>query len=254
MLSTAFPCHYHDSDIKMRDSLLRHIVAFRNASISLEQYYAELELSGPSGPLCNPTYPYPTSFTSDSMTQTFRYVRELESEYNFVFFGDLDSDTADHRALCIKFTYQYGEDVHKFCADKGCAPQLHAVQRLPGDFYMVVMDDIGKDYIDLHSFVDDHPEILSSSAYTDLKKNIQQFLEDLHQNGWVHGDLRSTNVMVRRSGLDGSFLLVDFDWSGKNQEVVYPSFMNRTDMRRPVGVDDGEPILAFHDVEMLSYF
>jgi len=26
------------------------------------------------------------------------------------------------------------------------------------------------------------------------------------------------------------------------------------DVRRPVGADDGEPILALHDIEMLSYF
>ena len=74
----------------------------------------------------------------------------------------------------------------------------------------------------------------------------------MHHAGWVHGDLRSTNVMVKRRGLDGSFL-IDFDWSGKNQEVVYPSFVNR-EVTRPVGADDGEFILAVHDVEMLSYF
>jgi hypothetical protein len=62
------------------------------------------------------------------------------------------------------------------------------------------------------------------------------------------------NVMVKKSCLDESFLLIDFDWSGKDQEVVYPSFVNRTEVRRPVGTDDGEPILAVHDVEILSYF
>jgi RIO-like serine/threonine protein kinase len=45
----------------------------------------------------------------------------------------------------------------------------------------------------------------------------------MHQAGWVHGDLRSTNVVVKKSGLDGSFLIIDFDWIGKNQEVVYPT-------------------------------
>jgi hypothetical protein len=236
----------------MRDMLLRHLGAFRNASRTLEQYYKKLTPSGPSAK-CNPTYPYPTSFTSGSTTHTFKYLSELASEHNFVFFGDLDSAAA-RRKLCIKFTHQYGEDVHRYCATKRHAPKLHVVQRLPGGFCMVVMDDVGEDYVDLHSFVDDHPEILSSSSYTDLKKNIQRFLEEMHRNGWVHGDIRSTNVMVKRSGLDGSFLLIDFDWSGKNQGVVYPAFVNRTELRRPVGADDGEPILALHDVEMLSYF
>jgi hypothetical protein len=39
---------------------------------------------------------------------------------------------------------------------------------------MVVMDDIGEEYIDLHSFVDNSPEIHSGSAYADLKTNIQK--------------------------------------------------------------------------------
>ena len=115
---------------------------------------------------------------------------------------------------------------------------------------MVVMDDIGEDYVDLHSFIGDNREIISTPAYTDLKEHIWRFLEEMHRAGWVHGDLRSTNVMVKKSGLDGSFLFIDFDWSGKNQE----SFVNRTEVRRPVGAEDGEPILALHDVEMLLYF
>ena len=255
MLSTAIPCHYHDGDIKMRDTLLRHLGAFRNASSSLEQYYRELKPAAPSGPLslCNPTFPYPTSFTSGSMTHTFRYTAELQTNHNYVFFGNLDS-AIDHQALCIKFAHQYGENVHRFCAEKGFAPQLHAVQHLPGGFYMVVMDDVGEEYVDLHSFVCDHPDILSGSAYVGLKESIGQFLEQLHQSGWVRGDLRATNIMVKKSGLDGSFLLIDFDWSGKNQEVFYPLFVNRTEVKRPDGVDDGESILSCHDMEMLSYF
>ena len=238
----------------MRDTLLRHLGAFRNASRSLELYYEQLTPSGPSGHLSqrNPTYPYPTSFTSGPAMHTFRYLSEFASEYNYIFFGDLDS-TARQR-VCIKFTHQYSEDVHRFCAAKGHAPKLHAVQRLPGGFYMVVMDDIGEEYISLDHFVDGSQEIVSSPAYAALKENIQWFLEEMHRAGWVHGDLRTSNVMVKKSGLDGSFLLIDFDWSGKNQEVTYPSFMNRTDLRRPVGADDGEPILALHDIEMLSYF
>jgi hypothetical protein len=30
--------------------------------------------------------------------------------------------------------------------------------------------------------------------------------------------------------------------------------VNRTEVRRPDGVDDGESILSRHDIEMLSYF
>ena len=255
VLTTAIPCHYHSSDVEMRDMLIRQLGAFRNALRSLEQYYQELKPSDSADLLSrfNPTYLYPTSFTSGSTTHTFRYLSELESKHNFVFFGGLDS-TFDHQKLCIKFTHQYGEDVHRFCAAKGHAPKLYAVQRLSGSFYMVVMDDIGEEYIDLHNFVNDGQEICFSAAYAELKDNIRTFLEEMHQAGWVHGDLRSTNVMVKKSGLDGSFHFIDFDWSGKNQQVVYPLFLNTTDVQRPEGADDGESVLSSHDIEMLSYF
>ncbi len=169
MLTTAIPCHYHDSDIKMRDMLLRHLGAFRNASRSLEQYYQKLTPSGPLDPLsqCNPTYPYPTSFPSGPAMHTFRYLSEFASEYNYIFFGDLNS-TAAQQTVCIKFTHQYSQDVHRFCAVKGHAPKLHGIQRLPGGFYMVVMDDIGEDYISLDRFVDGSQEILSSLPYACL--------------------------------------------------------------------------------------
>jgi tRNA A-37 threonylcarbamoyl transferase component Bud32 len=71
---------------------------------------------------------------------------------------------------------------------------------------MVVMDDIGEEYIDLHNFVNDGREIRSSAAYAELKDNIRTFLEEMHKAGWVHGDLRPTNVMVKKSGLDGTFI------------------------------------------------
>lgn len=99
------------------------------------------------------------------------YTAELKSDHNLVFFGHLNP-AAGRRALCIKFTHQYGEEVHRICAAIGYAPKLHTVQRLPGSFFMVVMDDVGEDYVDLQSFIHEHPEIVSSSTYTDLKENI----------------------------------------------------------------------------------
>ena len=253
MLSTAIPCHYHSSDIRMRDMLLRHLGAFEHASKSLKSYYEDIQPSSPSVRR-NPTFPYPTSFTSGSVTHTFQYRSELLSKHNFIFFGDLASPGAAGGRLCIKFADRYGEEVHRFCAARGHAPKVHAVQRLPGGFYMVVMDDLGEDYVDLNNFIANHHKIGSSVAFIDLMENIRRFLHEMHQAGWVHGDLRSTNIMVKKSGLDGSFLFIDFDWSGRNQEVFYPSFVNTTQVRRPDGVEDGEPIVALHDMEMLSYF
>ena len=53
--------------------------------------------------------------------------------------------------------------------------------------------------------------------------------------------IRSTNIIVVKmsDGLDGSFYLVDFDWSGRMGQVQYPDDLNMTTVQRPDGVVDG---------------
>ena len=53
--------------------------------------------------------------------------------------------------------------------------------------------------------------------YEDLKA----LLVNLHKVGFVHGDVRDTNIMVRKDRKPG-FMLLDFDWSGLVGGVRYP--------------------------------
>lgn len=72
-----------------------------------------------------------------------------------------------------------------------------------------------------------------------------------HRQGLVHGDLRDTNLLVRIDG-ELRFMLVDFDWAGKEGEVRYPINDNRNDIKRPDGARDGLPIQKDHDLEILD--
>ena len=38
-------------------------------------------------------------------------------------------------------------------------------------------------------------------------------MTSLHQAGFMHGDIRSTNIMMRKNG-PPVILLLDFDWAG----------------------------------------
>jgi hypothetical protein len=68
----------------------------------------------------------------------------------------------------------------------------------------------------------------------------------------VHGDIRDTNVMVRKDGEMG-FMLVDFDWAGEIGVVRYPMNVNRAEnLWRPDGASDGNVITAHHDIQMLE--
>jgi RIO-like serine/threonine protein kinase len=40
-------------------------------------------------------------------------------------------------------------------------------------------------------------------------------LTSLHQENYVHGDIRNTNIMMKKDGNQG-FKLVDFDWYPMN--------------------------------------
>jgi hypothetical protein len=253
MLSPAIPCHYQDTDIKMESMLVRHLGALRRAMHSLDTYYQEYN-TNPSLPLRNPTHPYPTSFISrDGSVQRFTYLFHLTGRN--LFFGRTD-DTA----ICIKFVTCYCKEGHEFLAAKGFAPKLHAFERLPGGLYMVVMDDVSDEYVSLFDLIRDNPSLLSEEHLGSrnlLSEKVGQCLRQFHQAGFVHGDIRDTNLMAKtldQGGFnDGSFLVVDYDSSGEMKQVRYPLNLNTTSVRRPEGATGGAIIEAEHDLEMLDH-
>ena len=72
---------------------------------------------------------------------------------------------------------------------------------------------------------------LSDFSYEDLEKHkntLTQALENaqlkLKGSGFVHGDLREPNILFNSQ--TGQVLLIDFELSGREGEVVYPLDMN----------------------------
>ncbi|KAI9434127.1 hypothetical protein F5148DRAFT_1154835 [Russula earlei] len=84
-----------------------------------------------------------------------------------------------------------------------------------------------------------------------LRTAMEGALDKLHQAGFAHGDVRDVNTMVNNNN-PSEFMLVDFDWAGKIEEVRYPPNVNRDDIWRPDGVIDGEMVLPQHDMKMLQ--
>jgi serine/threonine protein kinase len=238
MLSPAIPCHYHDTDLKMMDTLVRHLGALRHAIHSLESYYHALEGNIVSPPH-NAFHPYPTSFTTqDGLVKRFKYLSSMKGCN--LFFGKIEDDSG--AAICVKFITRYCEQAHNFLAERELAPRLHVVERLPGGQYMVVMDDISNDYTSLFNFIQDNPDLLSEDN-EDTRNLFLQAVRDcliqLHQACLVHGDIRNTNIMVKIVGLDDlSFFLVDYGSGGEIQQVRYPLDLNTSTVKRPEGATD----------------
>ena len=198
--------------------------------------------------------PYPRSYTnSTGFIQQFSYDETQILRDRLIFFGETVGDVAGSK-ICMKFVRHYSPQAHEFCASKGNAPKLIAYNSLPGGWNLVVMDALDIDN-DCFPQRPGSYRLLSEISLSDrqpLKETITSLIRELHNHndGYVHGDLRDTNFVVRD---DKHFMLLDFDWAGPIQKTHYPMYVNREDIRRPDGAWDGQKIVAEHDLDMLSY-
>jgi Lipopolysaccharide kinase (Kdo/WaaP) family len=228
------------------------MAAFRKAVKSLERYYESLPPESERAKHLYPRsiFPYPTSFTSlDTRSETvFSYTDQLEEDEGqskrLIFFGTV-AEGRTEVPICIKFVRHYSRDAHLHCAQSGVAPNLRGFEQLPGGWFMVVMDRIlAYDVLaDLPCTV-----CLPRSMFEAIAKQ----LKTLHARNLVHGDIRDTNILVNQNDRT-KFMIIDFDWAGVDGVVVYPPYVNRTNIHRPDDARDGMPIKAAHDNAMIEF-
>ena len=104
------------------------------------------------------------------------------------------------------------------------------------DFWLLVCCDYGT----ISSLAQDKKLSIQKKAVESVKK--------MHNQGFVHGDMRLSNLMV---GPNDSVKIIDFDWSGKVGEAVYPPLLNPEIDWHP-DVKAGAKILPTHDLYMLD--
>ena len=77
------------------------------------------------------------------------------------------------------------------------------------------------------------------------KEKCSEMLVKMHQNGFCHGDFRSSNLLA----VEGTeeLYIIDFDWAGVAGDVRYPYFMKHIQIQWPQGAADGELIAMEHD-------
>lgn len=256
------PLTFHHTDVDAYKTLARFLSALKAALDTLDAYY-KLEdrrsaslvphgrsrqkrpttkriTKGPTSPEVYYIYPYPTECTLHDGTGETSFTYEATMNNRSLLFK---GKTSEEQRICVKFVRQYGFDVHIWFADKGCAPKLIASKSLPGGWSMVVMDLLDESWV---------PLVDASHRPEDLKDQIHGYLVELHQAGMVHGDLRDTNILVRKDG-GTDFMVVDYDWAGSSGEVRYPPLINKApELGRPGDVEDGLLILTQHDLYMLD--
>ncbi|KAF8433681.1 hypothetical protein L210DRAFT_3330294, partial [Boletus edulis BED1] len=111
--------------------------------------------------------------------------------------------------LVIKLTRSYSPELHAFCARFGHAPKLYAYERLAGGIIAIAME-----YVNGEMLAPTSDPALQVKWITTL----QGIVGNMHENKFVHGDLRPPNIMVVKDEV----MLLDFDWGGKVGEARYP--------------------------------
>lgn len=86
---------------------------------------------------------------------------------------------------------------------------------------MIVMEMLDDSWETLHTFAQKNPRWTSDGVQATIFKRLGSILDNLENNGLVHGDFRNNNIMVKGND-EGSAMMIDFDWAGKAGEVFYP--------------------------------
>lgn len=87
----------------------------------------------------------------------------------------------------------------------------------------------------------------------DLYAQLKEILIRLHKRGYVYGDLRPPNVIIRNVNDKRQAVLLDFDWAGRALYVYYPLFLNKK-VFEPVGVAPLDRIKRKHDRACLDHW
>ncbi|KAJ8481245.1 hypothetical protein ONZ45_g15372 [Pleurotus djamor] len=238
----------------------RTIAALRRATHRLEAWYPELVRDHGHQAL----FPFPSSFhniTNDGDLEHFTYTSNVPNKR--VYFANGSTG----RKLVVKFSSIYSKEAHIKAAQLHLAPKLLGYER-HGEWHMIVMEDLSSNYMNLQAVID-APLVRNLNLRT-IYDHLHARLRRFHEAKYVHGDIRSINILVSSQFLKGLSsplplgsmndeldnvagfaLLVDFDWAGLAGEVTYPWNIN-PEVIRPFDAKIGTRILADHDIQMLN--
>jgi serine/threonine protein kinase len=190
-------------------------------------------------------FPFVTSYIDGGQETSFRYVERLD-EQKLLFSAFVNGDQQDGNCI-VKFTQRYSEAAHFCLASYNSAPTLRHCIRISTTWTAVVMDR--SRYTTLYGLC------LTEDQQEKVRRKVGKTLQVLHDAGFVHGDLRDTNILIDLESLDSNDVrihFVDFDWAGRIGETKYPDDINRITVRRPEGIEGGKLITMEHDKAMLT--
>jgi len=171
----------------------------------------------------------------------------------------------------IKFTKQYGWDVHRAWAAADLAPKLVSSpdQVVAGKWKQVQMEYLPSStgwrtlrflMLPVKEQLKHAPEscVLGPAHMPDLVKKANQLLHSAHSvhvsgSFAAHGDARPDNIMVLVEACNVKQMkLIDMDWAGISGNACYPVMLDAKTFVWPAGVGPGQPLQQMHDLELLQ--
>jgi hypothetical protein len=245
----------HWMESESRSEMASSFDALMLAVNNIQAHYEKIKAEAHATPAPKPynqrlqksrKFPFVTSYIDGGQETTFTYVERLD-EQKLLFSAFVNGGQQDGNCI-VKFTQRYSEAAHLCLASYNSAPTLRHCNRISTTWTAVVMDR--STYTTLYGLC------LTEDQQEKVRRKVGETLQVLHDAGFVHGDLRDTNILIDLDSLDSNDVrihFVDFDWAGRIGEAKYPDDINRITVRRPEGIEGGKLITMEHDKAMLSY-
>ena len=155
--------------------------------------------------------------------------------------------TSTGQMVVVKFVQKYGIDAHRFLVEMGVAPEVLYF----GDIYENVIDRRPRPRMVIMEFIDRQSAFATSLTASQCLA-LRDAIKVMHEQNFVHGDLRPPNVHI---GKDGKVYVLDFDWAGLVGKAFYPfSLAENNDWPLQVNahLNDMLPVTKEHDIYMLD--
>lgn len=172
---------------------------------------------------------FPSFTDTEGNSHNIEFICPFNEEDHPLIFKAIAHIGEDTRPVIVKIVYnRYGEEVHRVLAERGMAPRLYGVKKLEGGPVMVVMEDlsVNREWTTLYSII---PQGINAPRNDVIREKVHprllEIVKTLNTHGFVHGDIRTNNIMVKTRKEEECFL-IDFEWAGKAGEVKYPFDVN----------------------------
>ena len=144
----------------------------------------------------------------------------------------------------------YGAAVHEFLAEQGFAPKLLGTCTLDDRPTIYVMERLDNSWITLETWEQYSAAWQRLTVRPQVENGVKHIVGLLEGKGYVHGDLRTTNIMIKR--VSHELKVIDFDWAGEAEHSHYPIDRNDDIEDWPKGSKQGGVISMGHDRTLVN--